>query len=335
MGKKQPEAPDPKETATAQAAANRSTAITQQNLNMVNQNNPWGSVSYDQTGSRKHFDEMSGKWVETPTFTQTTTLTPEQQAIFNQTQKAQGNLAGIAEDQSAKIRDLLNTPFEFNNQDAANWAYDLGSQRLDPRFAQDEEKLRTTLKNKGIQEGSEAWNTEMSRMTQAKNDAYNQLMLTGRGQAFSEALAQRNQPLNEIIGLMSGSQIQNPAQMSGATPQTGVANTDYTGLVNQKYQSELNSYQSKMGGLFGLGSAAMGILPFSDRRLKRDIERIGTLANGLPWYRFNYKWDDKDAAPREGLMSDDVRHVIPDAVVIDPASGFDTVNYSVAMGAIQ
>lgn len=214
MGKKQPEAPDPKETASAQAAANRSTAITQQELNMVNQNNPWGSISYDQTGTRKHFDEMSGKWVETPTFTQTTTLSPEQQSIFNQTQAAQGNLAGIAVDQSSKIRDLLNKPFEFNNQDAANWAYDLGAQRLDPRFAQDEEKLRTTLKNKGIQEGSDAWNSEMSRMTQSKNDAYNQLMLNGRQSAFSEALAQRNQPLNEIIGLMSGSQIQNPAQMS-------------------------------------------------------------------------------------------------------------------------
>lgn len=132
---------------------------------------------------------------------------------------------------------------------------------------------------------------------------------------------------------MSGSQIQNPAQMSGATPQTGVANTDYKGLVNQKYQSELNNYQSKMGGLFGLGTAA--ITAFSDRRLKRDIERIGTLENGLPWYRFNYLWDIPEAAPREGLMSDDVRQIIPDAVVIDPASGFDTVNYAVAMGAIQ
>jgi hypothetical protein len=332
MGKSAPKAPDPKETASAQAAANRSTAITQQELNMVNQNNPWGSVSYDQTGSRKHFDEMSGKWVETPTFTQTTTLSPEQQAIFNQTQSAQGNLAGIAEDQSAKIRELLNTPFEFNNQDAANWAYDLGSQRLDPRFAQDEDKLRTTLKNKGIQEGTDAWNAEFSRMTQAKNDAYNQLMLTGRGQAFSEALAQRNQPLNEIIGLMSGSQIQNPAQMSGATPQTGVGGVDYTGLVNQKYQSELNNYQSKMGGLFGLGTAA--ITAFSDRRLKRDIERIGTLVNGLPWYRFNYVWDGDETAPREGLMSDDVRQFMPDAVIIDTATGFDTVNYSAAMGAV-
>lgn len=323
MGKKQPEAPDPKETATAQAAANRSTAITQQNLNMVNQNNPWGSVNYEQTGSRKHFDEMSGKWVETPTFTQTTTLSPEQQAIFNQTQGAQSNLAGLANEQSSKIRDLLNTPFEFNNQDAANWAYDLGSQRLDPRFAQDEEKLRTTLKNKGIQEGSDAWNSEMSRMTQTKNDAYNQLMLNGRQSAFSEAMAQRNQPIDEITALMSGSQVSNPAQMSGATPQTGVGGVDYTGLVNQKYQSDMANYQSKMGGLFGLGSAAMGMFRFSDKRLKTDIERVGETDEGTPIYTYRYK----DGGPKQmGVMAQDVEKKNPGAVKRHP-SGYGMVDY--------
>ncbi len=322
MGKSAPKAPDPKETATAQAAANRSTAITQQNLNMVNQNNPWGSVNYDQTGTRKHFDEMSGKWVETPTFTQTTTLSPEQQAIFNQTQAAQGNLAGIAEDQSAKIRDLLNTPFEFNNQDAANWAYDLGSQRLDPRFAQDEDKLRTTLKNKGIQEGTDAWNNEMSRMTQAKNDAYNQLMLTGRSQAFGEALAQRNQPLNEIIGLMSGSQIQNPAQMSGPSPQTSVDGVNYAQLVNQKYQADMAGYQSKMGamgGLFGLGANLL----FSDRRLKKDIERVGKTDGGTPIYTYKYK---AGGPTQMGVMAQDVEKKQPEAVA-KHSSGFRMVDY--------
>ncbi|WP_273727474.1 tail fiber domain-containing protein [Brucella gallinifaecis] len=323
MGKKQPEAPDPKETASAQAAANRSTAITQQNLNMVNQVNPWGNVNYEQTGTRKHYDEMSGKWVETPTFTQTTTLSPEQQAIFNQTQSAQNNLAGLANDQSAKIRELLNTPFEFNNQDAANWAYDLGAQRLDPRFAQDEEKLRTTLKNKGIQEGSEAWNAEMSRMTQTKNDAYNGLMLNGRQMAFSEAMAQRNQPINEITALMSGSQVSNPAQMSGATPQTSVGGVDYTGLVNQKYQSELSNYQSQMGGLFGLGSAAMGMFNFSDRRLKTDIERVGETDEGTPIYTYKYK----DGGPTQmGVMAQDVEKKQPDAVAMH-SSGFRMVDY--------
>ncbi len=32
----------------------------------------------------------------------------------------------------------------------------------------------------------------------------------------------------------------------------------------------------------------------SDIRLKRDIEALGTLANGLPLYRFKYLWSDTD-----------------------------------------
>src|SRR5690606_4415142 len=98
---------------------------------------------------------------------------------------------------SDRVSQALSDPFEFNNQDAANWAYDLGAQRLDPRFAREEASLRDKLINSGIRPGTEAWNREMSRLGESKNDAYNQLMLTGRGQAFGEALATRNQPLNE------------------------------------------------------------------------------------------------------------------------------------------
>lgn len=323
MGKRAPSAPDPVKTASAQAASNRSTAISQQGLNMVNQNNPWGNVRYDQTGTRKHFDEMSGKWIETPVFSQTTTLSPDQQKIFERTQAAGLNIAGLAEEQSKKIGDLLKTPFDFSNRDAEKWAYDLGAQRLDPRFAQDEEKLRTTLKNKGIQEGSEAWNSEMGRLGQSKNDAYNQLMLNGRQMAFGEALTKRNQPFNELIGLMNGSQIQNPAQKSGATPQVGVANTDYTGLVNQKFKAENDAYQAKMGGLFGLGSAAMGMFKFSDRRLKTDIERVGKTDDGTPIYTYRYK----DGGPKQmGVMAQDVEKKQPAAVARHP-SGYRMVDY--------
>ncbi|MBX8825247.1 tail fiber domain-containing protein [Ochrobactrum sp. SFR4] len=318
MGKKAPKAPDPVQTAQAQAGANRDTAITQQNLNMVNQVNPWGTVDYKQTGTNR-FQDSFGKWVETPTYTQTTNLSPEQQKIFEQSQAAESNLAGLANEQSAKLKEYLNKPFEFNNQDAANWAYDLGAQRLDPRFAQDEDKLRTTLANKGIREGTAAWDTEMARLGQSKNDAYNNLMLTGRGQAFSEALAQRNQPINEITALLSGSQVSNPAQMSGGTPQTSVGGVDYTGLVNQKYQSEMQQHQSKMGGLFGLGGALISALPFSDMRLKTDIKRVGATDGGTPIYTFKYIGSD---VVYMGVMAQEV----PDAAVMHE-SGYLMVDY--------
>lgn len=256
---KTPKAPDPVATAQAQAAMNRDTAITQQQINMMDQNNPWGSINYEQTGV-EGFTDSSGKWVETPKYTQTTTLTPEQQAIFDQTQASETNLAGIANDQSAFLKDYLNRPFEFDNGDAEQWAYDLASPRILQQQGQNEAMLRSTLANKGIREGSAAWNAEMGRLTNANTDQMNQLALTGRQQAFSEALAGRNQPINEITALLSGSQVSNPAQMSGPTPQSGVGGVDYTGLVKDNYRAEVANQQNMMGGLFGLASAGIGLL---------------------------------------------------------------------------
>lgn len=322
-----PKAPDPQQTANAQAGMNRDTATTQQMLNMTNQVGPDGSLTYAQTGSNS-FVGADGKTVTLPQFTATTTLSPEQAAIKAQSDKASLNLGTLAAEQSGKLQQYLNDPFKFENSDAEQWAYDLASPRILAQQGQNEAQLRTTLAGKGIREGSAAWNAEMARMTNSNSDQLNQLALTGRQQAYTEALQNRNQPINEITALMSGSQVSMPNQVQ--TPQTGVAGVDYTGLVNQKYQSELQASQAKMGGLFGLLSAPFAMFGSSDRRLKRAIKRIGTLINGLPWYRFNYIWDAPEAAPREGLMSDDVRAKIPAAVVVDD-DGFDMVNYTLAM----
>ncbi|OCX17627.1 hypothetical protein QV13_12790 [Mesorhizobium hungaricum] len=317
-----PKAPDPVATAQAQAGMNRDTARDQQMLNMNNQVNPWGSVNYNQTGTNSYVDSQ-GKTITLPQFTQTTTLTPQQQAIFDKSQAAQGNLAGIAQDQSAKMRDLLNTPFQFNNSDAEKWAYDLASPRILAQQGQNETDLRSKLINSGIRPGTAAWNSEMTRLTNSNSDQMNQLALTGRQQAFSEALAQRNQPINEITALMSGSQVSNPAQMSGATPQTGVGGVDYTGLVNQKYQSELQQSNASMGGLFGLLSAPFSMLKFSDERLKEDIERIGETDEGTPLYRYRYKGDP---TPQIGVMAQEVAEDQPEAVASHP-SGYLMVDY--------
>lgn len=314
-----PKYPDPKETAAAQAGMNRDTAITQQQLNMVDQYNPWGSVTYEKTGEDGFYD-ADGKWISTPKYTQTTTLTPEQQAIFEQSQAAEQNLAGLANEQSAKLRQYLNEPFEYTNQDAEKWAWDLASPRILQQQQQNEEALRTRLINAGLRPGTAAWDAEMTRLTNANTDQLNQLALTGRQQAFAEALAQRNQPINEITALLSGSQVSNPAQMSGSTPQTGVAGVDYTGLVNQKYQADVANKQAMMGGLFGLGSALIGALPFSDERLKENKKRVGTTDGGVPIYIFNYKGDP---TPHMGVMAQDV----PEARVVDPVTGYYKVDY--------
>lgn len=320
MGKSAPKAPDPAQTAAAQGAWNSFTAQQQQQMNMIGQNSPWGSLDYQQTGS-SWITDPNGKRVEVPTYTANTTLSPEQQAIFDASQSAQGNLANIANDQSAWLGDYLKDPFQFNNQDAENWAYDLASSRIMPQQEQNRKDLENRLINSGIRPGTAAYNTEMSRLTNANTDQLNQLALTGRSQAFGEQLAQRNQPLNEIIGLMSGTQVQSPNSTFAQTPQSQVAGVDYSGLVQQNYQNQMNSYNSQMGALGGLFGA--GLSMFSDRRLKENIKRIGKTDAGVPLYSFTYIGSP---VAHIGPMAQDLLELQPEAVHKD-ADGYYRVRY--------
>lgn len=63
MGKKSPsppDPPDPRETAAAQAAANREAAIAQAQLNMIDQYTPYGTLRYEQIGGTgPQFDQAA------------------------------------------------------------------------------------------------------------------------------------------------------------------------------------------------------------------------------------------------------------------------------------
>lgn len=73
----------------------------------------------------------------------------------------------------------------------------------------------------------------------------------------------------------------------------------------------------------GTGRRAGGAAAPSDIRLKTDIVRIGTLANGIGLYHFRYVLGGKSFI---GVMAQDVLTVRPDAVVQDK-SGVLAVNY--------
>jgi len=327
---KTPKAPDPVTTAAAQTSSNIDTALLSNQINMTNQEGPWGSTMYDQSGASTYTDSF-GKTHTIPQFTQTTTYNPEQQAIFDKTTQTQTNLADLATEQSAKFKDYLNDPFEFNNQDAADWSYDLASSRILPQQQEAQKALETRLVNQGLRPGTQAWDSEMRRMTNANTDQMNQLALTGRNQAFNEAAYERSAPINELSALLSGSQIGSPNGGFSAAPQSQVAGTDYAGLVQQNYQNQMQNAGGALGGLFGLagslGGAALKYGPaLSDRRAKTDIRRVGTLDNGLPIYLFRYK---AGGPMQVGLMAQDVLEVNPEAVV--PMGDHLGVDYGMAV----
>ena len=166
-----------------------------------------------------------------PKYTATTQFSPSQQAIFDQSQAAMGNLAQLAQQQSSSLISHLGQPMDLSGAPAlqsnlgSDYKTSLGSDyttQLGPdynsslgdnfkgnvdlatsyagaddfsadrakyedalwqRGASDrsaqEAQLRTTLANKGIREGSAAWNAEMERLGRQTTDAQLATYLAG------------------------------------------------------------------------------------------------------------------------------------------------------------
>lgn len=333
MGKPSaPEPPDPKETSAASTSTNVGTAIANSFLNNANQVTPDGTISYDQTGSYTWNDPYTGKSYNIPRFTATTSLSDAQKAIKTQTDAAQLNLGTLANNQSSFLNDYMSKPFDGSNDATEARLLQLGRERLDPILQQQQDALATKLANQGIRLGSAAYDRAMTQQSQAANDAYDQLILQGHGQAFQEAQAIRNQPINEITALLSGSQVSNP-QAAGFNQST-IPTTDVAGLINQNYQQKMANYQQDMansqsliGGLFGLGGK---LISLSDDDAKKDKTRLADITPEMGLWKFHYKGEPKDAPMRLGLMASEVEKVVPEAVSRRP-DGYRQVDYGKAL----
>jgi hypothetical protein len=151
---------------------------------------------------------------------------------------------------------------------------------------------------------------------------------TAQQQSLAQQLQLRNQPLNEITGLMSGSQIQTPqfqqyqGQNIAPPPIFGATQAAGAGAM-QNYGIQQAGVNAQNAGLYGLGGAGLmagALANKSDRRLKSNVVRVGEYRGiGL------YEYDIEDR--REiGVMADEAREIAPHAV-IRGADGFDSVFY--------
>lgn len=332
MGKpKAPAPPDPKETSAASTSTNVGTAIANSQMNNVDQVTPDGTIKYSTTGTYKWTDPYTGRTYDIPKTTATTELSAQQQAIKDQTDAASLNLGGIANDQSAFLKDYLGKPVDLSNDAVEGRLMELGSKRLQPLLDQRRASNETDLINRGIRPGSDNYASAQNTLNQGENDAFNQLLLTGRQQSVQEALTERNQPINEISALLSGSQVSMP-QAAGYNTST-IPTTDVAGLINANYDQKLQQWQQKnaqsqniLGGLFGLGSAII-----SDRRMKTDIKEVGKTSDGQKIYSYRYK---TGGPVHIGLMAQEVEKAKPDAVVTLP-TGIKAVDYDKALeGAV-
>ncbi len=340
MGKSSPSAPtppDPAQTAAAQAAANKEAVRESALMNQITQVTPWGSLSY--TGE-----------LGSPDRTVTQTLAPAQQQMLEQNNQAGLQYGEIANNQLGAVAERFSSPVEFAGApptaDPEAWqrSYDAIINRNQPQASRQREMLETRLANQGIDIGSAAYGSAMDDYNRGQNDfslaAQNAALgqqATAYGmdasaydQAIRSMMMERQAPLNELAALLSGTQVQAPPQLS--TGQYSVNPADIMGATYGSYNGQMNAYNAdqqraaaeSQGLSSALGTAAMGAMMWSDRRLKGDIVRIGTFAN-LPLYVWRYIW----GAPGVGFMADEVREVKPWAV--HRIGDFDAVNYAEAI----
>lgn len=157
-----------------------------------------------------------------------------------------------------------------------------------------------------------------------------------RTSALGEEAFARQLPLQEALSLYGIGAPQTPTFQGGGGG-VSVAPTDILGATQAQYGNALDLYNAqaqqkagKKGNLTDLGAAGIAAYPWSDRRLKFGIEKIGHVREtGLPVYVYT-KFGQKEI----GVMADEVRELHPEAVIRD-VSGYDKVDYNKIPGTVE
>lgn len=280
-----PAAPDYTGAAVATAAGNADAARIAAKANRVSQYTPYGNLVYT-SGVNGDQDQWRAD----------VSLTPQQQGLLDSQNRMSQGLATVGEKGVGYVADQLDNPFDWNAIDSstpaaqagnAGWqrAYDSILNRQNPQWDRDQARLETQLVNQGIRSGTEAWQNAQDDFGRRKNDfllaAQQQagqeegrqfgLDQTARQQAIQEASFARNEPLNMLNAVRSGSQVTNP-NFVGVPQQATAQGPDLLGAAGAGYNAQMAQYnagqmqqQNTMNGLFGLGQAAM---PFANTALK-------------------------------------------------------------------
>lgn len=281
---KAPTPPSPQATADAQTQTNVGTALANTALGQVSQRGPDGSLTYNQTGSQTI--NIGGKEYTIPRYEAVTQLSDAAQQRYDTTNRVQQNMANAGETLSGQIMSTTGQPISYEGlpELAGSGGYEASRKsvedaiysRLNPQMDRARASRETMLANRGIRPGSEAYDRAMRDMGETENDARMQAVLAGgqeqsrmagldsatRAQMLGERTSAANEPINRLSAILSGTQVNTP-QYQTYTPQ-GMPTTDVASIVGnnyqqkqQNYQSQLNAQQGAIGGLFGLGSAAI------------------------------------------------------------------------------
>jgi hypothetical protein len=106
---------------------------------------------------------------------------------------------------------------------------------------------------------------------------------------------------------------------------SGLGNYSQLGIDAANANAQNDPFNTVLGAAAGVGAAYAtgGLSLASDRRLKKDIQKIGEMSDGLGVYQYEYVWG---GGTRIGVMADEVLKLRPHAYV--QMGDYGAVNYA-------
>jgi hypothetical protein len=265
----QPATPDYTGAAQATAAGNLDAARAATAANRVNQVTPYGSLNYAVTGKDPYGN---------PTWTATTSLSPDQQQLYNYDINTSKGLGELQQKGLGYVGNMLDKP--FSTQNLAQFGIKGGEsyenaimRRLQPTIAAETKSFDAQMANQGIPVGSEAYENARRVFDARQNDKLTSAITGGfdvgsrmRQQQFGEEAYMRNEPINTLNAVRSGSQVTGPSgYFVNAPQQATTSGADYlsaagmTGNANIAAANAENAQRNAMiQGLFSIGSSMAG-----------------------------------------------------------------------------
>jgi len=265
-----PPAPDYSGAAKETAAGNLDAARTATAANRVNQYTPYGSLEY-KINPQEQWDIYGN-----PTWSATQTLAPEQQKLLdiqNQTSLGLGSLAGKG---LGYVENMLQKPFDTSQIaqigiNPGETMQDSIMRRLQPQIQQQQKSFDATMANQGIPVGSEAYMNAKRAFDQQQNDLMTSAVIQGTNtglaanqQQFGQLGYMRNEPINTLNAVRTGSQVSSPSYINNIAQQATTQGADLLGAATAQgnYNTASNNASTAASsnltsGLMGLGGAAM------------------------------------------------------------------------------
>jgi len=234
----QPRAPDPYQTASAQNAQNAFASQFSTGSGNANEVNPYGSVSYNQTGQTPIYSngQLTGY---APQWTKTTSLSPDQQKLLGLETQSRYNLGTAGVEGSQRLRDALNKPVDPSQW--TPWQTSLPQQELrqdqgvtdragiekalmesyNRNVAPTEQAQEANLAARGLSPGATGYSQYQKTRDDSRAEAARQAYLASGNEsraaqaAYNDVGTQRfnmNQAANSYLNNLRGAQMQEAYQ---------------------------------------------------------------------------------------------------------------------------